>query len=469
MSDIVIIGGALAGLSGALLLARDGHRVTVLERDPAPPPPSPAEAWGDWERRGVNQFRLPHGFLPRFSRLLEAELPDIHEALIDGGGLRLNRLLALPEAVTGGFRQGDERFDSVGGRRPFVEATFASAADAEPGVEVRRGTAVRGLVVEHGGDVPHVAGVVTDTGERIDADLVVDAGGRRSALPDLLEAGGVRRPDEWRAESGYVYFSRDYRSADGSLPPLLAPPIIHYDSISVATLAAEAGTWSVVLMASAKDAVMRRARDVDVWERIVRSYPLSAHWCDAEPTSDIDVIAKIEDRRRRLVVDGHPVATGVVGVADAVACTDPSLGRGASIGLLHVCCLRDVLREVPGDRPLELVHRFDERTARDVNPLVDDTMRTSAHRLAQIEAQIAGRRYEPEDPAWWFAQSLAGAARSDPELLRAMMEVVGLLARGSEIAARPDILERIAAAPPATPPPGPDRAGLLHLLHAAAA
>ncbi len=221
LSDIVIIGGALAGLSGALLLARDGHRVTVLERDPAPPPPSPAEAWGDWERRGVNQFRLPHGFLPRFSRLLEAELPDIHEALIDGGGLRLNRLLALPEAVTGGFRPGDERFDSVGGRRPFVEATFASAADAEPGVEVRRGIAVRGLVVEHGGDVPHVAGVVTDTGERIDADLVVDAGGRRSALPDLLEAAGVRRPDEWRAESGYVYFSRDYRSADGSLPPLL--------------------------------------------------------------------------------------------------------------------------------------------------------------------------------------------------------------------------------------------------------
>ena len=50
-----------------------------------------------------------------------------------------------------------------------------------------------------------------------------------------------------------------------------------------------------------------------------------------------------------------------------------------------------------------------------------------------------------------------------------MMEVVGLLARGSEIAARPDIRERIAAAPPATPPPGPDRAGLLHLLHADAA
>ena len=121
MSKIVIIGGGIGGLASALLLARDGHQVTVLERDPAPPP-APAAAWNEWERRGVNQFRLPHGFMPRFTRVLEAELPDVCDALVAAGALRMNRLLALPESVTGGYRPGDERFDAVTARRPFVEA-----------------------------------------------------------------------------------------------------------------------------------------------------------------------------------------------------------------------------------------------------------------------------------------------------------------------------------------------------------
>ncbi|MFC8664163.1 NAD(P)-binding protein [Streptomyces sp. NPDC057199] len=38
MARIVVLGAALGGLQTALLLAQDGHQVTVLERDPQPPP-----------------------------------------------------------------------------------------------------------------------------------------------------------------------------------------------------------------------------------------------------------------------------------------------------------------------------------------------------------------------------------------------------------------------------------------------
>ena len=78
---IVIIGGGICGLGTALLLARDGHDVTVLEHDAAPLPASPQAAWEQWERKGVAQFRQPHNFMPGLRLLLEAELPDVQEAL----------------------------------------------------------------------------------------------------------------------------------------------------------------------------------------------------------------------------------------------------------------------------------------------------------------------------------------------------------------------------------------------------
>src|SRR5581483_4077350 len=49
MAKIVVTGGGIVGLSAAMLLARDGHQVTVLERDPTEPP-SPEDAWEQWSR-----------------------------------------------------------------------------------------------------------------------------------------------------------------------------------------------------------------------------------------------------------------------------------------------------------------------------------------------------------------------------------------------------------------------------------
>jgi 2-polyprenyl-6-methoxyphenol hydroxylase-like FAD-dependent oxidoreductase len=327
--------------------------------------------------------------------------------------------------------------------------------------------AVSGLITETGPDgIVHVTGVRTEDGEDVFSDLVVDSGGRRSAMASLLREAGSPGPKEMIEDSGFVYYGRHYRSADGSIPPAFGGLLQPYGSISILTLPADNGTWGVGVIASSKDAALRSLMDIDCWEKVVRSYPMVAHWIDAEPITDIKLMAKIEDRQRTYVVDGVPVATGVVPLADAWACTNPSLGRGMSMGLVHAAALRKLLREGPADDPRAQAVRWHELTAESVEPLFVDTLEFDRHRLAEIEATIQGRPYETDDPGWALGKALAASIMSDGDLLRGFIEVASLLDTGVGVMSRPGIAERAIALADPTPLPGLDRADLLALVGA---
>jgi len=447
MGRIVVVGAGIAGLGCAMLLAGDGHEVIVLERDPARPPSDPAEAWERWQRPGLNQFRRGHGFLPGFRAVIDAELPGISQALQDAGGLRTNFLRdLLPAALTGGWRDGDERFEMVTGRRPMVEAVLAAAAESAPGVEVRRGTSVTGLVTGASAlsGVPHVTGVRTKAGELILADLVVDTSGRRSALPDWLEDIGARRPAEELEESGFVYYGRHFRSADGSVPAMIALPVTFWGSVSSVTLPADNATWSVSIVTSSKDTALRSLRETDRWEAFVRGLPPVAHWLDGIPIDDgVQVMARLEDRYRGFVVDGNPVATGVVAVADSWACSNPANGRGASIGMLHAVTLRDQLRTAGLDDPAAFAEAFHTATAETVEPWYRATLTGDRHRLGEIEAGIRSAAYDSADPAYQLDKALAAAGRTDPDCLRASLDIGSVLRPREEVFARPGLRDKI--------------------------
>lgn len=469
--NILVAGGGPIGLATAMLLAADSHDVTVLEKDPQPTPPTIDDAWGSWQRPGVAQWRQAHFLMPRLRQILDAELPAVRDELAQHGATRFNMLEAMPPTVADrSLRDGDEMFETLTARRPVVERAFAAAADNAPGVEIRRGVAVTAPI---GGQatragVPHVAGVRLDTGEELEADLVIDAMGRRSKFGAWVEALGGRPPYEEALDAGFAYYTRHYRSRDGQRPAFRGPLAIDMATIRILSIPADNDCWTVAVVALAGDQPLKALRHNELWERVVRSFPHLAHWLDGEPLMDVAPMAGVLDRYRRAVVDGAPIVTGLVPVGDSWACTNPTAGRGLSLGLAHAVLLRDVLRSTPGG-PAELLETFDHLTEERLAPWYHHQVDGDRVRAAGLQAVIEGTTPPPPpDPEAAARQgAFFAAAARDAEVARAAFETLACLTLPHEVAARPEIVSRVMAhigEPALPPPPGPDRAGLLALL-----
>ncbi len=146
------------------------------------------------------------------------------------------------------------------------------AAEAEPGLEVRRGVAVSELVVHTYDGVPHVSGVRTDSGQELRAELVVDAMGRRSQLPRWLAQAGIGPVHEDIEDSGYIYYTRFFRSRDGHMPEFRTPPVTRIGTFSLPTIPSD-NNWSVVVVTSAGDTPPKRLRDPRLWTALLAACP----------------------------------------------------------------------------------------------------------------------------------------------------------------------------------------------------
>jgi 2-polyprenyl-6-methoxyphenol hydroxylase-like FAD-dependent oxidoreductase len=241
-------------------------------------------------------------------------------------------------------------------------------------------------------------------------------------------------------------------------------------SISVLTLVADNDTWSVTIFASAGDQPLKRLRLEKPWTDTMRACPLHAHWLDGVPISDVLPMSGIVDRYRHYVVNGAPIVTGLVAVADAWACSNPSAGRGLTVGFKHARLLRDVMAETAGD-PRALVEEFYQRTEAQIAPWHHAQIANDRARFAEIEAIREGRVPPPPDDALTAGiQSLAASMVTSPDLFRAGLEYVSTITPVQEILKRPDVAEGIRLAmaavkeSPIRQPPGPNRQDLLTLV-----
>ena len=87
--------------------------------------------------------------------------------------------------------------------------------------------------------------------------------------------------------------------------------------------------------------------------------------------------------------------------------------------------------------------RLPAATAAEVLPLVDATLAFTRHRLAEIDAEVAGVPYRPEDPSWSISTALVAGARHDPELVHAYAEIGSLRSLPSDLFATPGLLDDV--------------------------
>jgi 2-polyprenyl-6-methoxyphenol hydroxylase-like FAD-dependent oxidoreductase len=485
----LVVGGSVAGLASAQALARAGLSVLVLEKDPGPLPATPAQAFLSWQRPGVPQARHSHALLARLLELLRAREPGLLEALLANGAEEIRFVDVLKKALpqSADLLAEDDDIAVLACRRTTFEWVLRRYVSELPEVEVRSGVAVSGLLAEPGeaGGPPRIRGA-RSANASFEADLVVDASGRRSRLRHWLADVGARRPREHSEPCGIFYSSRFYGGRQGAALPLLDGPMgADYGFLKVGIFPGDLHTWSVTLAASPDDPPLRALTRPDAFEAIAASLPLTAPWVDrtvAEPCSDVHAMTGLRNTRRFLVEDGEPLALGVAAAGDALIHTNPIVGRGCTLAFVNAYLLADAWGEAAGDlRAFAL--GLEQKVARELVPWYDGILAQDRDAIRVMEMLRDGedpwrvnRDDGSVDPAAWLRVLLRDgfvpALREDAGVLRAFLRLFNLLDAPSDLMKDPGLMARVLASyarrDTRVPAPQPTRAEVVERLAALA-
>jgi 2-polyprenyl-6-methoxyphenol hydroxylase-like FAD-dependent oxidoreductase len=478
---VVIAGAGIAGLTGALALARDGHTVTVVERDVTPMPSTADEAFSAWARRGAPQVHHSHAFLARLRNLLQSRAPDVLEHLFAAGATEIRFTDHLPETLTDREpRPDDDELVALACRRTTFEWVLRARVLACPGVTLRDGVEVTGLDATVG-TRPRIVGVrVRDrAGETtVPADLFVDATGPRSRSERWLAAAGIDEAPADVHETGIVYLSRFYRLRDGAEFPAGDAPIAgDLGHLKFAVFMGDNRTFSVTLAVGSDDAELRRPlAHHRGFEAAAATLVPAREWLDgrAQDMTGVHLMAGLRNRKRHFVVHDRPLVDGFVAIGDASVCTNPLYGRGCSLALVHAFGLADALRNDAADLTGGLL-AFDEFTRAELDPWFRAAvLQDEESKALASAAHDPGTVMEGDDSRALMRavmrDGLVPALQTSPVVFRAFLRWFNLLASPDALINDTDVISDVMAAyaardsRPPRPAFGPTRDELLAVL-----
>jgi flavin-dependent dehydrogenase len=248
--DVVVVGGRVAGSATAMLLARLGHDVIVVDRASFP---SDTVSTHSIARSGVVQLRR-WGLL---DEVLASGAPAIRQVAFHAGRASLSRTIKDKAGV-----------DLLVAPRRYVLDTILATAAERAGAEVRPGVTITGLQRDGHGRVVGVAGRDrSDAPVELGGRFVVGADGLQSRIADLAgatidqagQAGGATQYAYYTGSrwAGFEFFVAE-RSFAGVFPT--------HDS--------QACIWVCTPSADAKAVRRRTGSRVEAFDQLLeRSHP----------------------------------------------------------------------------------------------------------------------------------------------------------------------------------------------------
>ena len=357
----VVLGGSLAGLLAARVLADHFDEVTLIERDVLA---AKAEV-----RRGIPQANHVHGLLLRGRQVLEELFPGLQAEMIAAGVPLVDMANEIAWFTRAGW---GVRFPSemkvLAFTRPVLDLHVRRRLSSTPRIKIMDNTDVLSLISD--AEKSRVAGVLicprsSDSDRRVakelTADLVVDTTGRSSRAPRWLNDLGYAKPEETVVDAHLGYASRLYRIPEDfnrdwkcayvqSAPPKRNRGAILFE--------VEGNRWLLTLIGGARD---YPPSDEAGFLEFARSLPVSMIYdamCAAEPISPIKTHRGTENRLRHFDRTKE-LPENFLLLGDAVCAFNPVYGQGMTIAALGALTLKNTLREDASLRGLS--RRFQKR------------------------------------------------------------------------------------------------------------